>query len=101
MWHYWVTGCFDWKIVVFQQTVERVYYILKGLNQDVNKISQCSGVALKIVKENIDNFSDFFCAIFYSSIKLTKLPKNFKLVNITMLQKKGEKDIEGSIKHSL
>ena len=67
----------------------------------MNKISQCSGVALKIVKENIDNFSDFFCAIFYSSIKLTKLPKNFKLVNITMLQKKGEKDIEGSIKHSL
>ena len=64
MWHYLVTGCFDWKIVVFQQAVERVYYILKGFNQGVNKVSQCSGVALKIVKENIDNFSDFFALSF-------------------------------------
>ena len=29
IWCYLVIGCFSWKIVVFQQTVVRVYYILK------------------------------------------------------------------------
>ena len=29
IWHYLVIGCFDWKISVFQQTVVRVFYILK------------------------------------------------------------------------
>ena len=31
IWCYLVIGCFDWKIVVFQQTVVRVYYILNWL----------------------------------------------------------------------
>ena len=31
IWCYLVIGCFDWKIGVFQQTVARVYYILKSL----------------------------------------------------------------------
>ena len=30
IWSYLVIGCFDWKIGVFQQTVVRFYYILKG-----------------------------------------------------------------------
>ena len=29
IWSYSVIGCFDWRIGVFQQTVVRVYYILK------------------------------------------------------------------------
>ena len=29
IWCYLVIGCFNWKICVFQQTVVRVYYILK------------------------------------------------------------------------
>ena len=29
IWCYLVVGCFDWKIGVFQQTIVRVYYILK------------------------------------------------------------------------
>ena len=28
IWCYLVIGCFDWEIVVFQQAVVRVYYIL-------------------------------------------------------------------------
>ena len=28
IWCYLVVGCFDWKIVIFQQIVVRVYYIL-------------------------------------------------------------------------
>ena len=31
IWCYLVTGCFDWKIDVFQQTVVSVYYTLKML----------------------------------------------------------------------
>ena len=30
VWCYLFIACFDWKIGVFQQTVIRVYYILKG-----------------------------------------------------------------------
>ena len=29
IWSYLVIGCFDWKISIFQQTVLRVYCILK------------------------------------------------------------------------
>ena len=29
MWHYLVIGCFDWRTGIFQQTVVRVYYMLK------------------------------------------------------------------------
>ena len=29
IWHYLGIGCFEWNIGIFQQTVVRVYYILK------------------------------------------------------------------------
>ena len=32
---------------------------LKELNQDANKTSQCADIPLKIVKEDIDNYSNF------------------------------------------
>ena len=32
IWCYLVVGCFDWKIVIFQQIVVRVYYILNFSN---------------------------------------------------------------------
>ena len=31
------------------------------LNQDVNKVIQISDILVKVVKENIDVFSDFLC----------------------------------------
>ena len=31
MWCYLFIACFDWKTGIFQQTVVRVYYILKAL----------------------------------------------------------------------
>ena len=31
IWCYFVIGCFDWKIGVFQRTVVKVYYILKEI----------------------------------------------------------------------
>ena len=33
MWCYLFIACFDWKIGIFQQTVVRVYYILKKQQQ--------------------------------------------------------------------
>ena len=34
MWRYLFIVCFDWKIGVFQQTVVRVYYILKAVHKN-------------------------------------------------------------------
>ena len=62
----------------------------------MNKVSQGSDIPLKIVKENIDVFSDFLCVSFNSSIKSRKFPKNLKFADITPLQKKGKKDIKGN-----
>ena len=31
VWCYLLIACFDWEIFAFQQTVARVYYILKSL----------------------------------------------------------------------
>ena len=36
IWCYLVIGCFDWIIVIFQEVVVRVYYILKILNTSKN-----------------------------------------------------------------
>ena len=35
-WYCLFIACFDWKIGVFQQTVVRVYYILKIQNTNTN-----------------------------------------------------------------
>ena len=66
------------------------------MNQNVNTVSQSSDIPLKILKENIDIFSDFLCVSFNNSIKSKKFQKNLKLADITHLHKKGEKDIEGN-----
>ena len=39
------------------------------LNQDVNKVIQISDIFVKVVKENIDVFSDFLCVSSSRSIK--------------------------------
>ena len=39
------------------------------LNQDVNKVIQISDILVKVVKENIDVFSDFLCVNSNRSIK--------------------------------
>ena len=39
------------------------------LNQDVNKVIQISDIPVKVVKENIDVFSDFLCVSSSRSIK--------------------------------
>ena len=40
IWYYLVISCFDWKNGVFQQSVVRVYYILKGCASNVSIFMQ-------------------------------------------------------------
>ena len=78
-------------VEVDQQQIEK-----EILKLDANKASQSSDIPIKIVKENIDVFSDFLSSIFDSSIKLSKFPENLKQADITPAYKKGKKDIKGN-----
>ena len=66
------------------------------LNLDANKASQNSDIPIKILKENVDIFSDFVCNSFASSINMSRFPENLKLADITPLYKKGKKDVKGN-----
>ena len=61
-----------------------------------NKASQNPEIPVKLLKENVDTFSDFLCTSFNSSINMSKFPENLKLANITPAYKKGKKDIKGN-----
>ena len=66
------------------------------LKLDANKASQNSDIPIKLLKENVDIFSDFVCTSFSSSINMSKFPENLKLADITPAYKKGKKDIKGN-----
>ena len=66
------------------------------LKLDVSKASQNSENSIKLLKENVDIFSDFVCTSFNSSINMSKFPKNLKLADITSAYKKGKNDIKGN-----
>ena len=78
-------------VEVDQQQIEK-----EILKLDANKASQSSDIPIKIVKENIDVFSDFLCSSFNSSIKLSKFPESLKQADITPAYKKGKKDIKAN-----
>ena len=63
---------------------------------DANKAFQSSDIPIKLLKENVDIFSDFVCTSFNSSINVSKFPENLKLADITPTYKKGKKDIKGN-----
>ena len=70
------------------------------LKLDANKASQSSDIPIKIVKENIDVFSDFLCSSFNSSIKVSKFPENLKQADITPAYKKVKKMSKETIDQS-
>ena len=51
IWYYLVIGCFNWKFVVFQQTVVRVYYIL-NINQGAFYTWSCWITILRIYQKH-------------------------------------------------
>ena len=61
---------------------------------DANKASQNPDTPIKLLKENVDIFSNFVCTSFNSSINMSKFPENLKLGNITPAYKKGKKHIK-------
>ena len=65
------------------------------LKLDANKASQNSDIPIKLLKENVNIFSDIVCTSFNSSINMSKFPENLKLADITLPYKKGKKDIKG------
>ena len=66
------------------------------LKLDANKRSQSSGIPIKLLKENVDIFSDFVCTNFNSSINMSKSPEDLKFADITPAYKKCKKDIKGN-----
>ena len=66
------------------------------LKLGANKASQNPEIPIKLLKENVDIFSDSLCTSFNSSINMSKFPENLKLANITPAYKKGKKDIKGN-----
>ena len=66
------------------------------LKLDANKTSQNSDIPIKLLKKNVDIFSDFVCTSFNSSTNISKFPENLKLADITPAYKKGKKDIKGN-----
>ena len=61
------------------------------LKLDANKASRDSDILIKLLKENVNIFSDFVCTSFNNSINMSKFSKNLKLADITPAYKKGKK----------
>ena len=55
------------------------------------QVFDLANIPFKIMKKNIDAFSDFLCTSCNSSIKSMNFFKNLKLADITPLHKKDEK----------
>jgi hypothetical protein len=55
---------------------------------------QDTDIPSKIIKENIDIFSDFFHESFNECIKSSNFPTNLKNANIIPIFKKGTKNLK-------
>ena len=73
-------------IEVDQQKIEK-----EILKLDVNKASQSFDIPIKVVIENTNSFSNFFCNNFNNSIKLSTFHGILKHANIIHLYKKVKK----------
>ena len=58
----------------------------------MNKVSQSSDIATKVIRENVDNFAQFLWKSINSSIKSFTFPSCHKSVDVTPLHKKEKKD---------
>ena len=65
---------------------------------DLNKVSQISDIAIKVVKGNANTFGNFFWNIFNNFVKLSKFLEVLKHVDVTLLYKKVKKDIKGNFR---
>ena len=68
-----------------KQTVREI------LKLDINKASQSSDIAIKVLKENTNIFSNFLRNSFNNSIKFSTFPEFLKHADITPLYEKVKK----------
>ena len=68
--------------------------IKEKLKLDKNKASQHSDTPIKIIKENLDIFTDFLRTRINSSFKSSSFPSCLKMTHMTPLHKKGKKDLK-------
>ena len=62
------------------------------LSLKINKVSQSSDIATKIIKEKVDIFAEFLRKIINSSIKSPTFPSSLKWADVTPLYIKLKKD---------
>ena len=81
IWCYLFTGCFHWKIGVFQQNVVRVYYILKGATKLQTKVIFMS--ATKIGENTTNILKLLFFLINLHSVKSNQ-PSTYGKLNLPL-----------------
>ena len=64
------------------------------LKLDKNKASLHSDIPIKIIKENLDIFTDFLCTNINSSFKSSSFLSCLKMTDVTPLNKKGTKGLK-------
>ena len=64
------------------------------LKLDKTKASQKTDIPTRIIKENIDIFSDFLCTSMNSAIKSSSFLSSLKLADVTPVHKKERKDMK-------
>ena len=75
-------------------TVGREDIIKEIVNLDISKSSQGTDIPTKILKENIDIFTDFFHPSFNECIETSVFPGCLKNANVTPIFKKGSKTLK-------
>ena len=81
-------GAFIFTEVSFKE-IETEMRLLK-----LNKASQYSDIPTKIIKENLDIFSNFICESINNSIKSSIVPSCLKHADVTPLYKKCNKSLK-------
>ena len=81
-------GTFSFREVSFKQ-IETEIRLLK-----LNKVSQYWDIPTKIIKENLDIFSNFICESINNSIKSSIFPSCLKHADVTPLHKKWNKSLK-------
>ena len=81
-------GAFSFREVSFKE-IETGIRLLK-----LKKASQYSDIPAKIIKENLDIFSNFICESINNSIKSSIFPSCLKHADVTPLHKKCNKSLK-------
>ena len=74
--------------------VDKVEFLKEILNSDVSKAYQDSDIPSRIIKQNADVFTDILPSSFNNLIYQSQFAPIFKLVNISLAFKKGDRNFK-------